>query len=261
MPTESLTDKVRTKLAIVIDPPNQNPNVASKRVDEFIQRGGKAVLIGGSGSIEANIFKDTVEAIVGVTIPYNGSIPVLIFPGHIDQIPIHNSGIKSLLNYRYIMGAEGTDFEQVYPESIRQLVSEILQERHIPSIPTLYILCGDPNASVSRISGIQPLDFTSTSVQNRFLKDTDFWLHKGVECVYLESGSGAAQPVNLNAVVTTRHLIDKLRAEASLFVSGGIKNPSQALMFAGIADFVVVGGHFERNGVKDTSEFVAALKI
>lgn len=252
--------QTESKLAIIIDPPNQSPIVASLRVDEFIQRGGRGVLVGGSGAIESNLFQDTVTGIVDITTKYD-SIPVWILPGHFDQIPVNGGGITGVLNYTYIMGNNGNSFDIAYPQKIREFILKTLQDRKITSIPTLYILCGDPNASVSRISGILPLDLASTSVNKRFLKDTSVWLGRGVECLYFESGSGSVQPINQNTIVQTRHLIDKLRTNSSLFVSGGIRNPNHVRLFAGIADYVVVGGHFERNGVKEVPEFVTALRI
>lgn len=137
---------------------------------------------------------------------------------------------------------------------------KILQDRKITSIPTLYILCGDPNASVSKVSGVLPLNLCSSLVNKRFLEDTSVWLNRGVKCIYFESGSGAGQPINRETVIQTRHLIDKLSTQVSLFVSGGVRTIEHARLFAGITDYVVVGGHFERNGVTEVPKFVEALR-
>lgn len=91
MQIELGSGKIDTRLAIIIDPPNQNPEIAFSRVDEFIQRGGKGVLIGGSGVIKLSIFQNTVAGIVGITKQYD-SIPIWILPGHTDQIPV-NGGV------------------------------------------------------------------------------------------------------------------------------------------------------------------------
>lgn len=248
MSIEVCSRRVYTRLAIIIDPPKQTPREALLRVDEFIQRGGGGVLIGGSGAVESVLFEDTVAEIIAVTT--KASTPVWILPGHIDQIPIDGRGITGVLNYEYIMGNGGNDFNTVYPREARELVAQTLQARKIPNIPTLYVLCGDPNASVSKVSGILPLDLTSPSDRNRCLKNVNIWLGK-VGCVYFESGSHPP----------LRQIIDRLRATSSLFFSGGIRNPAYAKLFAGIADYVVVSGRYsEGNGVKDVSEFVSALK-
>lgn len=259
MQTESGLEKIDTGLVIIVDPPNQAPIIASARVNEFIQRGGNAVLIGGSGAIESAVFQDTTAAIIEVTTQYN-PIPVWMLPGHINQILEDVKGLTGVLNYKYILGSGGNTFDKVYPQTAQELVSKTLQARKIPSIPTLYVLCGDPNASVTKECGILPLDFTYPLVSERFLKDANDWIGKGVECLYFESGSNTPQPINQNIVIQTRRLIDGSKNKVILFVSGGIKSPSSARTFAGIADYVVVGGYFERNGVKEVPEFVAALK-
>lgn len=259
MKTESGLEKINTGLVIIVDPPNQNPAIASARVDEFVQRGGKGVLVGGSGAIESAIFQDTVAAIIEVTTQFN-SVPVWMLPGHINQMLEDVRGLIGVLNYKYILGSGGNTFDRVYPQEAQELVSKTLQARKIPSIPTLYVLCGDPNASVTKECGILPLNFAFLSVSKRFLENTSVWLRKGVDCIYFESGSNTPQPVNQDTVIRTRQLINEARSRVSLFVSGGIKSPSSARAFAGIADYVVVGGHFERNGVKEVPEFVAALK-
>lgn len=257
MQIESVLGKVNTQLAIIIDPPNQTVMEAASRVGEFIQRGGQGVLIGGSGAIEYTLFQDTVAAITDVTA--TASVPVWVLPGHIDQIPADRRGITGVLNYAHIMGSSGSGFQTVYPEKARVLVARTLQDRKIPSISTLYILCGDPNASVSRVSGILPLDLASPAGRNRFLENVNPWLGR-VQCVFFESGSNTLSPLDPEIVIRTRQIMYGLRVTSSLFVSGGIRNPAHARLYADIADFVVVGGHFERNGIKDASEFVAALK-
>lgn len=239
---------IETRLAIIVDPPKQTPEEAALRISEFIQRGGGGVLIGGSGAIEPILFQATVAKIT--TVATEASVPVWILPGHIGQIPTDQRGVTGVLNYAYIMGSGGKDFDTVYPMKARELVARTLRARKIPSISTLYVLCGDPNASVSRVSGILPLDLVSPSGGSRFLEDINTWLGR-VNCVYFESGSYALP----------HQLTDSLRAISPLFFIGGVRNHVYARLFAGIADYVVVSGrHFERNGVKDTSEFVAALK-
>lgn len=93
--------QVESKLAIIIDPPNQDPALASARIDEFIQKGGRGVLVGGSGAIESNIFQDTIAGIIDITRQYP-SIPVWILPGHIDQVLETVQGVTGVMNYKYI---------------------------------------------------------------------------------------------------------------------------------------------------------------
>jgi len=244
---------------MIVDPPEQSSEQAAARVGEFLEKGGNAVLIGGSGAIEEAVFQGVVAAVTQVT-DASDAVPVWVLPGHINQIPLSNRGIAGVFNYRHIMGSKGS-FDNAYPALAREVVAARLTQRQIPSISTLYVLCGDPTASVSRVSGIEPLDLGSQQTHERFLDDTKYWLEGRVGCVFFESGSNTSQPVARNVVGRVRQLIDIISPETLLIVSGGIRTPDQARQFASIADYVNVGGHFERNGVSDTHSFVSALRI
>ncbi len=256
---EFLLGNKDTKLAMIVDPPEQSPQQAAARVEEFLQKGGSAVLIGGSGKIEPDVFHNVVVAVTQVTSD-RSTVPVWILPGHIDQIPQNRYDLAGVFNYKYIMGSEGS-FDEAYPPEARARVAVILSERQIPSISTLYILCGDPVSSVSRVSGIKPLDFSFQQSQERFLKDTQYWLERNVDCVFFESGSNSQKYVDRGVVLEVRQLIDTISPETLLIVSGGIRTPDQARLFANIADYVNVGGQFERNGVGDVQDFVFALRV
>lgn len=249
---------VETKLAIIIDPQEQRPPQASQRIQEFIEGGGKGILIGGSGAIENTLFQDTVCAAVEVS----GDTPTWIFPGHIGQIPEDSQGITGFLNYRHIMGSGGTDFEKIYPTKIRNHVFQTLQQRNIPSLSTLYVLCGDPEASVTRVTGILPLDLSDPEAEERFYKGVNYWLTPDLDCIYIEGGSRSSQPVNPNIVRKTKEYINMCgNHQTLLFAGGGINSPEQAGLFVSSADYLVVGNYFEKNGAGDTAQFVQALRI
>ncbi|RJQ36914.1 hypothetical protein C4559_04230 [Candidatus Microgenomates bacterium] len=254
---EDLPVPKRTKLSMIIDPPKQPPKVTAERIEKFLQKGGSAVLIGGSGFIEPDNFDRTVEAVTQVT-SASSDVPVWILPGHLKQIPKGNKGVAGVLNYVHILGSQG-DFENTYPKRTREYVAGILEQRQIPSIRTLYILCGDPNASVSQISGILPLDLSSSQAKAVLLDGVGHWLKNGINCVFFEAGSNSLEPANNGAVVQVRQIIDIISPSTLLIVSGGIGTPGQAKLFAGVADYVNIGGHFEGNGALDTADFVRAL--
>lgn len=242
---------------MIVDPPNQPSGITTERVGKFLQEGGSAVLVGGSGFIEPEVFDQTIDAILQAT-SENPSIPVWILPGDLRQIPKRNEGIAGVLNYVDILGSQG-NFEVAYPSWAREYVAVTLAQRQIRSLNTLYVLCGDPNASVSRVSGIQPLDLSSLQTREKLVEDTSKQLEAGIDCVFFEAGSNSLEPANTNAVLRVRNLIDAISPTTSLIVSGGIRTPDQARQFAGIADYVNIGGHFERNGTHDTVEFVRAI--
>lgn len=254
---EILPATTRTKLSMIVDPPNQPPEVAGERVQKFLREGGSAVLIGGSGFIEPEVFDKTVAAVANVTVA-SANVPVWILPGHLSQIPKDNNDITGVLNYVHISGSKG-NFEDTYPRTAREYVAATLAQRRIPSIDTLYVLCGDPNASVSRVSGILPMDLSTLRSREKLERNIEHQLKNGIDCVFFEAGSNSSEPANTDAVVRVRNLIDTISPSTLLIVSGGIRKPQQAGLFAGIADYVNIGGYFEINGTHDAADFIRAL--
>lgn len=242
-----------THLGMLIDPDKQSPDIARARVAQFSQQGGGAILIGGSGSIDDDIFQSTVEAVVGGGV---SDIPVIIFPGHIRQIPKSPDKIAGVLNYQYILGSEGYDFDTVYPPEARHYVGQTLEKRGIASVSTLYVLCGDPQATVSRVTGVMPVDTSKPEEQERILRTVETWLQRGVDCVFFDAGSHAPTSANPDMVKAVSGLIDTTSPNTLLFVGGGVYHPHQAKPYKGVVDCISVGTYFEENGVTKMEEFM-----
>lgn len=251
--------KEATQLGMVIDPEKQTPQEAASRTLGFIKKGGNVVFVGGSGPIDSNIFNDTIGAIAGAA--KEKDTPIFMLPGDIGQIMMARKEISGVFNYRHIMGSGGNSFDTVYPPSVRKSASESLKKKDISDIATLYVLCGDPNASVSQVSGIRPLNLVSEQAQRQFLYDVRRQLGEGndIDCIFFESGSNSEQRVNTQVILKMREMIDAVSPQTVLVVSGGIKTPNQAGCFAGIADCIDIGSHFEKNGIKDVGDFISTL--
>lgn len=186
-------------------------------------------------------------------------VPIIIFPGHVNQIPENPDRIAGVLNYSFIVGSEGYDFDTVYPPQARQYVDHTLQQRGIPSVSTLYVLCGDPSATVSQVTGIRPVDTNKEDEQERVLRTVSEWLERGVDCVFFDAGSHANTSANPDMVRAARSLIDTTSPDTLLFVGGGVYQPHQTTPYKGIADCISVGTYFEDNGVARMDEFMKAL--
>ncbi len=184
---EIWSGQTKTRLGMLIDPPKQSPAVSKERSIEFAKCGGEVILIGGSGFIDEDIFQETVQAVLDAKTRF----PVIIFPGHIGQIPKNPQGIAGVLNYQLILGEKGSDFDIAFPPRARVKLNEVLGQRRVPSISTLYILCGDPEASVSRVSGIYPVDLSQNDEPERVLNEVQKWLERKIDCVFLDAGSVA----------------------------------------------------------------------
>lgn len=253
---EIWSDNKSTKLGMLIDPPNQMIEVTASRAREFERRGGDIILIGGSGEIENVIFQSTVESVVNAT----EDTPIIIFPGHVDQIPLTAEGIVGELNYRHIFGAPGYDFDAAFPPQAREYFDRVLAQRLIPSISTLYILCGDPDATVSKVSGILPVDLNLKSEQERVVEISRHMLTDGVDCIFLDSGSRATSSAKLEVVQMIRELINAITPETLLFVGGGISTPDQARQYKEIADCLSIGTYFENHGVDNVDIFLDSIR-
>jgi heptaprenylglyceryl phosphate synthase len=221
--------------------------------------GGTVILIGGSGEIDSFIFQGTVEAITRITKSLD-QISVIIFPGHLGQIPETGEGITGVLNYQYILGSPKTDnFDEAYPVEARRQVEKILQERNLTSISTLYVLCGDPEASVSQVTGISPIDLQQPAQVDYLLFKVEEWLKRGIACVYLEGGSGSSRPVTPEIVGQVRGFIDRYSPQTLLFVGGGINSPEEVRAVVPKANCVVIGTHFETSNIAEMENLLSAL--
>lgn len=246
----------KTNLGMLIDPPKQTFEVTKERVLQFSNQGGDVILIGGSGHINEEVFQGTVQAAVEAA----SGLPIIIFPGHINQIPRSNKGITGVLNYQLIIGEEAADFEKALPSQARAYLKKTLKERKIPSISTFYILAGDPNASVSKVSGIRPVDFSLPGEEERVLGEVRKWLEKEIECVFFDAGSHAKSSVSPDVILSARILINEISPHTLLFVGGGIAEPNEAAVYAGVADCISIGTYFERNGVANVDLFLSNLQ-
>lgn len=248
--------KNKTHIGMLIDPDKQTPTEALLRTQEFINQGGETILIGGSGYIDPTLFNETVENIVSVT----RDEKVIIFPGDIRQIPAEAYGITGVLNYSRIVGSMDSDSEAAYPAKAREYVNGKLVERKITSIPTLYILCGDERASVSKASGIKPVNLEYPMEQKRILEIITRHLRSSVSCVFFDTGSRSETSAPFDVIVEARKLIERYSPSALLFIGGGITEPKQATLYKGVVNCISIGTYFENNGATNTSEFIEALQ-
>lgn len=252
--------KEKPNVTMLIDPGKQSYEIVSQRVKKFINGGGKMVLVGGSkvnGPLE---FESTLHSVTEITRDYP-DVAVIIFPGDINQIPSNPQGVKGILNYTFILGSQdGNKFENVFPQEARSYVQKTLKKRGIRSISTLYVLCGNNQASVSQVTGIKPLNLEQQEDKAYFFLNMEKWLKDGIACIYLEGGSGSSKQVLPEIVHRAKELIKKYSPQTLLFVGGGINNPEGVSAIKADADCIVIGNHFEKTDAQDTQQFILALK-
>lgn len=199
-----------------------------KSLDHVIKLANAAkvdfILTGGS------LLSDTLDQIIKM-IKNSTDIPIILFPGNLMQISHHADGIL------FLSLISGRNPELLIGNHV--LAANMLKKSSLEVIPTGYILINGGNtSSVEYISNTKPIPedkpeiIASTAMAGELL---------GHRLIYLESGSGANQPVYPEAI---KHV--KEHINLPLIVGGGLNTPEdvEKVCRAG-ADMVVVGNAIE----------------
>ncbi|WP_394907373.1 geranylgeranylglyceryl/heptaprenylglyceryl phosphate synthase [uncultured Mesonia sp.] len=216
-------------LAILIDPDKEEvegiPNLVKGLPVETT-----CVLVGGS-RVEPG-----KSDLICKSIKLFTSLPVMLFPGDEKQL---SSNVDAVL---FLSLVSGRNPEFLINQHVKAV--PFLRKHALEVIPTAYLLIdGETRTAVREVTQTQPIPQDSvqlivdTCLAAKFL---------GMQLIYLEAGSGAQKPVDLN-------IIKKLKQEIDLpiMVGGGIRSLSLAKEYykAG-ARMVVVGTAYEQRTLK-----------
>ncbi len=214
-------------LAVLIDPEKMElENVPSffKKVHQSI---ATHIFVGGSTD-RNNQTKNLVIAIKKAT-----KLPVILFPGDVDQITNKADGIL------FLSLLSGRNPEYLIEQQIQ--AAPILQKSDLEIIPTGYLLInGGKETAVQKISNTTPISqnnidlIINTSLAGEF---------SGKKLIYLEAGSGATEAVSQKII---KKVLENL--SIPLIVGGGIRSKEQLEnAFSSGADLVVIGTAFEND--------------
>lgn len=228
--------KATKGLAILVDP----DKYSEARLEELLFLASAAgvdyIFVGGSILLEEQ-FGRCMELLTA-----QNNIPVVLFPGSPAQV---NGRADAMLLLSLISGRN--------PELLigqHVLAAPKIKASRLEVISTGYMLVdGGMPTAVSYISNTQPLPANKpelaacTAMAGEML---------GLQCMYLEAGSGAADPVPAVVIKATAKAID-----VPLIVGGGIAGYEAAKQaYRAGADIVVVG-----NAVEQDLELIAQLKL
>ena len=216
------------RLAVLLDPDDLPTGRAWHSFLERIEASNITdVFIGGSLLIRSNV-SDLMQSIRD---RFSGSIT--IFPGAPDQVV---GGGDAVLFLSVISGRN--------PDLLigRQVESAMrIRRARIETVPTGYLLIGDgPLTTAAYMSQTLPIPsakpeiVTATAVAGEML---------GLQVLFLDAGSGANQPVPLNAIASVRN-----HTSSPIIVGGGLNDAAniEASWHAG-ADIVVIGSAIENH--------------
>ncbi len=211
-------------LAVLVDPDKFVPDKASAFLRN-IPITTTHIFVGGS-TVERGKTDECIRCFKAKT-----SLPIILFPGDHSQI---TPTADALL---FLSLISGRNPEYLIEQQVRSV--EHLRNVSLETIPTGYILLnGGKESAVERVSRTTPLSqerpelIVNTALAGEYL---------GKKLIYLEAGSGAANPVDPAIIRAVKKEIT-----VPLIVGGGIRSKEQLeSAYSAGADLVVVGTAFE----------------
>ena len=233
-------NREKKRLAILIDPENNNhQDDVARLIDTALQAAVDYVFVGGS-LVTHNRIDEVVSAIKTKT-----DLPVVLFPGGLNQISAHADAILFLS----LISGRNPEFLISKQVAAAPLVKKI----GLAAIPTGYLLIGT-TSSASYMSNTIPIPYHKSDIAKATALAGEMM---GQQVIYLDAGSGAQEPVRAEMINEVRKAIT-----SPLIVGGGITcfDEAYTALESG-ADILVVGNATEKNpqAIKEIAGAVEAM--
>ncbi len=232
--------KERPGLYVLVDPERTAPEAAAELAAAAERDGAGGRLIGTSfdGCARTGEVAQAIRAA--------SRMPLLLFPGSAQQL-VPDVDAVLLLSL-----VSGRNAQYLIEEHVRSV--PFFATHRVPAISTAYLLVdGGRVTAVESVSQTRPLpaDKPELAVAHALAGGLI-----GMAAVYLDTGSGAREPVQPAVIAAVRKAVT-----LPLFVGGGMRTPEQvrAARQAG-ADFVVVGSRIEADGAEAVRALAAAAR-
>ncbi len=210
---------------VLLDPDRRAPAALAKYAKQMETAGADAFLIGSSLMISSS-FERAVRAVKKAV-----KSPVVIFPNGSGMLSRTADAVlfMSLLS--------GRNPSLLIDEQVK--AAPLIKTLRLEPIATGYILIESGNlTSVCYMSNTVPIPRDKPDIVKAHALAAQYL---GMKLVYLEAGSGAAQPVPPETVRAVARYVD-----LPIVVGGGIKDPAYARKIAEAgASFIVVGNALE----------------
>ena len=217
----------RKLLAILLDPDKLDDSLFPETLDKINNSTIDFIFVGGS-----NVAEKATHQLV-FKIKQKTNIPVVLFPGHYEQITPLADAIL------FLSLISGRNPEYLINQQVKAV--PFIQKSALEVIPTGYILIeGGKETAVQRVSETKPIPAEKTET---ITQTAVAGMYMGNKLIYLEAGSGALTPVNASVIKSVRNSTD-----IPLIVGGGIRSKKELLeAYKNGADLVVIGTAFEEN--------------
>jgi len=222
---------------ILLDPDKISIDNLSLFISKCEKSGVDGFLIGGSLLIDGN-FDEFIERIKILT-----SLPVIIFPGSVNQICPKADAIL------FLSVISGRNAEHLIGKHV--IAAPIIKKSQIEPISTGYILIeSGPLTTTQYMNGTPPIPRNKPEIAVATALAAEYL---GMKLIYLEAGSGAEKSV-------PTEMVKKVSEYCSIpvIVGGGIRNPKDAReKVESGAKIIVTGNYFENENNWDMIKFFA----
>jgi phosphoglycerol geranylgeranyltransferase len=208
----------KKKLALLIDPDKFTSVDVVKQAETS---GVDLIFIGGS-LLSKGSFSKCVDLV-----KQNTKLPVIIFPGHIDQVSDKADGIL------FLSLISGRNAENLIGKHV--LAAPILKKTKLEILPTGYMLIdGGKVTTATYMSNTVPIPHDKNDIAACTALAGEML---GLKLIYMDTGSGANKHVSLKMIKEVKKNIS-----IPLIIGGGIRTPEDAyeVCKAG-ADMIVIG--------------------
>lgn len=230
MPIQQWIDKMgkhTCAVAVLIDP----DKISLEEIPDFVlqaeKQGAKFFFVGGS-LLTTHAFSACVSALKS-----HASVPVIIFPGSAYQV--HPDADALLL----LSMISGRNAELLIGQHV--MAAPMIKNSGLKTIATGYMLVdGGAPTTASYISNTTPIPHNKPDIAAVTALAGEML---GLQCMYLDAGSGAQQAVSAEMIRAVKQTVD-----LPLIVGGGIRTPESARSAAQAgANIIVVGNALESN--------------
>ena len=218
--------KGKKLLAVLIDPDKMKFEDLSSFMLKVNDSITTHVFVGGSK------VDDAATDLLVLEIRKLTSLPVVLFPGDIIQI---TDRADALL---FLSLISGRNPEYLIGKHVK--AASMLQHSNLEVIPTGYILIENgKKTSVEKVSKTKPM--LRNNIQE-VIDTAKAGALLGMKLMYLEAGSGATHPVDIEMISEV-----KKKISIPLIIGGGIRSKKQLdKAYSAGADLVVIGTAFEK---------------
>jgi phosphoglycerol geranylgeranyltransferase len=227
---------------VLIDPDKVDGSNFPKFIEQATDAGVDGFLVGGS-LVLADTFEECIK-----TIKKNTSVPVIIFPGSVQQISKEADAIL------YLSLLSGRNAEHIIGSQVT--AAPIVKKMGLEAISTAYMLVeSGRTTSAEFMSNTKPLPRNKPDIAVAHALAAEYI---GFKFLYLEAGSGAEQAVPDEMIAAVSKY-----CSVPLIVGGGIRTAEEAQKkVKSGAKFIVTGNVLERNESQGLiKEFATAIHV